>query len=187
MWARGLPSRANRVRQALRPAALALAWLLGLNGCSPYALYTRPSGAVVAPGVYRVPPGWDYRQDWQVPSKRVAELAQAYRGTPYLYGGTTRRGIDCSGFVLVVYRDIAHAHMPRTTAHLKRLGLAVRRAEAHTGDLVFFRTSGPRVNHVGIYLDNGRFAHASSSLGVTVSGLDEPYYRERLAYIRRVF
>lgn len=102
-------------------------------------------------------------------------------GIPYRSGGLTRRGVDCSGFVMNVFREVYGKALSRTAADmLKRNCKKVSRAKLQEGDLVFFRTSrGMRnkaPNHVGIYLKNGKFIHASASKGVIVSSLSEPYY-----------
>ena len=105
---------------------------------------------------------------------------QSWHGTPYRYGGMTRRGVDCSGFVVVTMRDRFDLQLPRETKEQASIGTQIDKDELLPGDLVFFKTQrgGKRgvPNHVGIYLKNGRFIHASSSRGVIVSSLSEPYY-----------
>jgi len=169
--------------------SLALALLASVSGCiAPSVRYARPSGAVIGPGVYRVPRGWDYRKDYRLPVPRLQQIVQSYIGTPYRYGGTSRKGLDCSGLVSVVYRELNRAKLPRSTRRLKKLGTVVSRGEARAGDLAFF-TLGHRgiVDHVGICLGGERFAHASSSRGVTYSSLGDDYYRGRLVFVRRLF
>lgn len=101
-------------------------------------------------------------------------------GTPHRMGGSTKRGVDCSGFVAIVFREVYGKQLSRSSADmLKHDCRKVSRAKLQEGDLVFFRTGkGKRgvPNHVGIYLKNGRFIHASTSSGVMVSSLSEPYY-----------
>lgn len=103
-------------------------------------------------------------------------------GVPHRMGGNTRRGVDCSGFAGIVYREIYGKQLARSTADiLKQNCTKVRRTRLQEGDLVFFHTGGGRVktpNHVGIYLKNNRFIHASTSRGVMVSSLNEPYYSQ---------
>lgn len=113
--------------------------------------------------------------------------AASWLGTPHRFGGNTRQGADCSGFVLEVYRLIYNKSLPRSSAdmasHTQKLG----KSQLQEGDLVFFRTSGGRkVSHVGIYLSNNKFIHASSTRGVIVSDLDEPYYLRTFAQGGRV-
>lgn len=102
---------------------------------------------------------------------------RAWRHVPYRYGGLSKRGIDCSGFVHVTYRDLFGIRLPRSTTVLAESGRATSRDNLETGDLVFFRT-GRRTRHVGIYISGGRFMHASKSSGVMLSSLDNPYWAE---------
>ena len=100
---------------------------------------------------------------------------------PHRLGGSTKRGVDCSGFVAIVYREVYGKQLSRSSADmLKHDCRKVSRAKLKEGDLVFFKTTrgGKRgvPNHVGIYLKNGRFIHTSTSSGVVVSSLSEPYY-----------
>ena len=99
-------------------------------------------------------------------------------GVPHRMGGLTKRGVDCSGFVQIIYREIYGKRLERTAADmLKKNCKRVGRGRLREGDLVFFRTGRSRTpNHVGIYLKNGRFIHTSTSRGVMVSSLSEPYY-----------
>lgn len=102
-------------------------------------------------------------------------------GVPHKLGGLTKRGVDCSGFVTIVYREVYGKRLSRSSADmLKHNCKKVSRGKLKEGDLVFFKTSrgGKRKtpNHVGIYLKNGRFIHTSTSKGVVVSRLSEPYY-----------
>lgn len=101
-------------------------------------------------------------------------------GVPHRIGGNTKKGVDCSGFVAIMYREIYGKQLSRSSADmLKHNCKKVGRARLQEGDLVFFRTDGSRKktpNHVGIYLKNGRFIHTSSSRGVMVNSLSEPYY-----------
>ena len=110
----------------------------------------------------------------------------SYLGTPYLYGGNTREGIDCSGFTLRVYEDGAQKMLPRSAREQFSLGAAVEDDDLEFGDLVFFNTTGTRPSHVGIYIEDDVFAHASVSRGVTFSSLESTYYRNRYVGARRV-
>ena len=95
-------------------------------------------------------------------------------------GGLTKKGVDCSGFVAIVFREVYGKQLARSSADmLKHNCKKVSRANLKEGDLVFFRTGKGRKkvpNHVGIYLKNGKFIHTSTSNGVIVSSLSEPYY-----------
>ncbi|TFH02305.1 MAG: hypothetical protein E4H13_02430 [Calditrichales bacterium] len=101
-------------------------------------------------------------------------------GTPYLYGGMSRQGVDCSGLSSLVFRDLYDVDLPRTAEEQYRSGEKIRDAWRKEGDLVFFRNvRGHGIDHVGIYIGNNRFIHASQSAGVIISQMDEDYYRIR--------
>jgi lipoprotein Spr len=111
---------------------------------------------------------------------RLYATASQWMGTPYRFGGLSRRGIDCSGFTSVVYREVYGKRLAASSADILKYNCRkVRRSGLREGDLVFFRTDrGNRKipNHVGVYLKNNKFVHASTSRGVMVSSLSEPYY-----------
>lgn len=101
-------------------------------------------------------------------------------GVPHRMGGNTKRGVDCSGFVAILYRQIYGKSLTRSSADMFKYNVKkIGRSKLQEGDLVFFRTDGSRKkapNHVGVYLKNGRFIHTSTSRGVMVNSLSEPYY-----------
>ena len=105
-------------------------------------------------------------------------------GIPYRWGGTTRRGIDCSAFVQQYIRQNLGIELPRTTAGQRYEGVPIEKHELVPGDLVFFRRRG--VRHVGVYLSGGEFIHASSSRGVTISELDSDYWSRYYWMSRRI-
>ena len=120
---------------------------------------------------------------------RLAHVVEGYLGVPYKWGGTTRAGMDCSAFTRAIFRETYGVELPRTSKQMYGVGRAVaRRQDLKPGDLVFFENtySGPGVSHVGIYLSEGRFAHASSSEGGTITPLDNPYFQRRYAGARRI-
>ena len=100
-------------------------------------------------------------------------------GTPYRYAGSTKRGTDCSGFTFAIVRDAYGKNIERSTRdQLKKSVSKVRKHSLREGDLVFFTSKGSKggVAHVGIYLKERKFAHASSTKGVIVSSLDDAYW-----------
>ncbi|HLA64719.1 MAG TPA: NlpC/P60 family protein [Rhodothermales bacterium] len=105
-------------------------------------------------------------------------------GVRYRFGGETRSGIDCSAFTREMFRETFGIELPRNTALQVNEGFQVDRDELQPGDLVFFRRGGTR--HVGVYLGDGNFIHASSSRGVTYSRLDESYYARHYWTARRI-
>jgi len=99
-------------------------------------------------------------------------------GTPYKTGGTSRSGVDCSGFVQSVYKKVYNKKLSRESIEMLRVDCnKIMKSRLREGDLVFFHTGKKRKpNHVGIYLKDGKFVHASSSRGVMVSDLSETYF-----------
>lgn len=110
-----------------------------------------------------------------------------WRGTRYKLGGMTRKGIDCSGFTLVTFRDLFNRRLPRTTVLQAKMGRYVSKKSLRAGDLIFFKTGrGPFGRHVGIYIKNGVFLHASTKKGVTYSQLNSPYWKKVYWQARRL-
>ena len=104
-----------------------------------------------------------------------------YKDTQYQYGGSTLDGIDCSGFTMNVYQQAFSVALPRSAREQYQVGDAVdERSNLKFGDLVFFNTRRRvRPGHVGIYIGDGKFVHASSSVGVSISSLDDDYYNRK--------
>lgn len=109
--------------------------------------------------------------------------ALSLQGIPYVFGGTTRSGFDCSGFTRYVYAA-SGISLPRTSYAQYNFGTPVNRGQLQPGDLVFFSTYTKGASHVGIYIGGGRFVHASNS-GVRVTSLNENYYATRFLGARR--
>ena len=100
-----------------------------------------------------------------------------YMNTPYLWGGTSKRGIDCSAFIQTMFYQALGIELPRTSLEHSGVGVPVDNADLKFGDLVFFDTMRKgRVTHVGMYLGNGYFAHSGSKTGVAVASLDNEFY-----------
>ncbi|MES0333271.1 C40 family peptidase [Citrobacter sedlakii] len=112
---------------------------------------------------------------------------RTWRGTPYRYGGMSRRGVDCSGFVLMTMRDQFALQLPRDTRQQAKIGTKIDKDDLLPGDLVFFKIgSGDSGLHVGIYDTDGQFIHASTSRGVMRSSLDNVYWRKNFWQARRI-
>lgn len=108
-----------------------------------------------------------------------------YKGTKYRYGGTDKRGFDCSGYVNKVYQNAFKIKLPRSTKEIGKEGRKVAKSNLKIGDLVFFRPSR-RYRHVGIYMGNGMFMHSSTSKGVIKSNLKDGYWKKKYRYARRI-
>lgn len=129
-------------------------------------------------------PRWDLPDlAWSV-EHLLREEVDEWFGTPHRMGGEDKNGVDCSAFVLALYRDLFGVEIPRTTSAQVQVGEEVSPEELQPGDLVFFRPG--RSRHVGIYIQDGEFAHASESQGVTISRLDESYWDRAYWTSRRV-
>lgn len=110
---------------------------------------------------------------------RAAVAAHRQVGAPYVYGGSSPRGFDCSGLVHFSYSEVGHA-VPRTTSALWQAATPVDRGELRAGDILFFNVDG-KMSHVGLYLGERHFVHApSSGKFVSVETLDSPYYSRAL-------
>lgn len=120
-------------------------------------------------------------------SIKSAILAQFsnWKGTRYHLGGTTHQGVDCSALMQHIFSDSFHKSLPRTTTQQIKNGQPVSKEKLEPGDLVFFRTS-PGMRHVGVYVGDNQFVHASSSVGVTMSSLANRYWVEHYETARRL-
>ena len=118
-------------------------------------------------------------------ARRIISSAMDYMGVPYVFGGTSPYGFDCSGYVQYVFAN-AGISLPRTADVQYEEGTPISTSELVPGDLVFFTTYTYGASHVGIYVGDGNFIHASSSRGVTVSSLSEAYYSSRYIGARRI-
>ena len=114
----------------------------------------------------------------------IVEECKKYIGTPYLYGGLTKDGIDCSGFVFTTIRDSTGIQLPRTVKALYSFVRIIPEDKKQKGDLVFFKTVESRISHVGVYIGNNQFIHSVSdgpNTGVIVSSLKENYWKTKYA------
>lgn len=108
----------------------------------------------------------------------LMDEVMSWLGTPYHFSGDSRRSIDCSAFIRRVYRNVAEIELPRTAYYQSLIGEKITKEELKFGDLVFFKTRRyAPITHVGIYLADNLFAHASSRKGVTISSLNSAYYK----------
>lgn len=117
--------------------------------------------------------------------KQLMAFHHEWQGVPYRYGGMSKQGVDCSAYVYLAYKDIFGKLLPRTTEEQSNLGKSVTKRNLRTGDLVFFKT-GWSTRHVGVYLSEHRFLHASTSQGVMISSLDNSYWKQKYWQSRRL-
>jgi len=151
-------------------------------GCEPNIRYSPGPSKPVADGNI----GYTRQTGSEIDTERMQGIIEGYLGTSYRSGGYGKLGIDCSGLVYSVYRDYSSLHLPPQTKklfdQLKRVGYR----DLRFGDLVFFSLNGKHASHVGIYIGDNRFVHASKNNGVIVSSLAEEYYRQSYVGARRV-
>ena len=116
---------------------------------------------------------------------RIMEQYAVWKGVRYRLGGDTKRGIDCSAFVQRTFRDQFGLELPRSTSEQQDTGKEITRSKLRPGDLVM-SGAGSTGRHVGIYLGNDNFVHASTSSGVMISSLNDDYWKKRYREGRRV-
>lgn len=115
-------------------------------------------------------------------NSRLNHFYQEWKGVRYRLGGQSKSGIDCSAFVKHAFAEQFNLQLPRSTQEQKNVGIKIKKSQLKYGDLVFFR----RNQHVGIYIGNGKFMHASTSKGVMISSLNEKYWSRNYTQARRV-
>ncbi|ACS86119.1 bifunctional murein DD-endopeptidase/murein LD-carboxypeptidase [Musicola paradisiaca] len=116
---------------------------------------------------------------------KLLEQYSSWKGVRYRLGGDSRKGIDCSGFVQRTFREQFGMDLPRSSYEQQDIGEKIQRGKLRAGDLVVFH-AGSTGRHMGIYLGNQQFVHASTSIGVTISSMDEGYWKNRYLEARRV-
>ncbi len=107
-------------------------------------------------------------------------------GTPYKYGGTNKSGVDCSGLVNAIFLEVYDIKLPRTSKSIYTACEHIKMKDLQEGDLVFFDYNGKGVSHVGIYLNNNKYVHASASQGVVISDLENEFVKKRIVGAGRV-
>lgn len=112
---------------------------------------------------------------------KLYALLDEWLGVPYKYAGSSKKGTDCSGLVKSIYGKFTSKSLPRSSAELAKVINPAKMNKLQEGDLVFFNYDGKTNSHVGIYLQNGFFVHASSMKGVIISDLKSDYYKNRFS------
>ncbi len=119
--------------------------------------------------------------------KAIINEVKNYIGTPYKKDSNGIKGMDCSYFTMIVFKNAIGLNLPRTTLEQFKLGNLITDYDSlEVGDLLFFNTTGEIASHVGIYIGDGFFAHASVNKGVTISSINDPYYRKRFNGAKRI-
>jgi len=166
----------------LKVSCCSIILLIMLSACSSTVPVVSKS-APIKPQVKKNPIETILVED--LPSVLLSNEFDIWKGTPYRYGGANKRGIDCSALIQKIYLSSFNLKLPRTTARQSRQGYPIQKSKLKVGDLVFFKTSLTE-NHVGIFVGDGQFLHASSSQGVMISALDNSYWRSKYWHSRRI-
>lgn len=115
---------------------------------------------------------------------KLFDFYSEWEGVGYKLGGDSKSGIDCSGFIQKAFKEKFDLSMPRTTLEQSVIGKEISKDQLKGGDLVFFKIGD--INHVGVYLEDGMFIHASTKIGVTISELDSSYFNKNYWKAQRV-
>ena len=116
---------------------------------------------------------------------RLYSQYESWKGVQYCFGGISKSGVDCSGFIYMTFKEQFHLILPRGTKRQRNVGEEVSINALRAGDLLFFST-GYRRRHVGIYIEKGKFMHASSSKGVMISNLSNRYWQKAFTFAKHV-
>jgi len=114
----------------------------------------------------------------ELSSLELYQYIDEWVGTPHRLGGQNKNGIDCSAFANHLVRDVYGKSLPRTANDMAQVVKRKYESQLREGDLVFFNFSGKNFDHVGVYLKNNKFVHVSTSKGVIISDLTDPWYRK---------
>lgn len=166
----------------IRLAAFAL--IIFLVGCGSSPQKPLAHGGANSNSTYISPGAKGSTSSGEVREKLFSQYQQ-WRGVRYVYGGLSMQGIDCSGLVYITFRDQLGVKIPRSTKQQVKKGRAIKYKQLRAGDLVFFKT-GRKQRHVGIYIEDGKFLHASTNRGVVISRLSDDYWKKNYWQSRRV-
>jgi cell wall-associated NlpC family hydrolase len=171
-------------------AILLISLLMLIAACTPMPRFTNPPKGGTTVNRFPEEPPKHFEPSQPILSRidadKMNKIIARYMDTPYQRGGSGSLGLDCSGFVYVVYRDYDGTRLPLTVQTLYRLEDRVNQSDLTYGDLVFFRTEPRKVSHVGIYIGGGKFVHASESRGVALDSIDSEAFSSIYAGARRI-
>jgi len=128
---------------------------------------------------------WGVKFPPNTDEKLVLEM-DSWLGIPYKYGGNSKNGTDCSGMIQQIYKNVYGIQLHRSAFDMQKDVELISLEKAKLGDIVFFKIDQNKVSHVGLYIGDKKFIHASTSKGVIISSLDEDYYKTRFYAMGRV-
>jgi len=149
-------------------------------GCTPYPRYKKHNPTT---------PSEKNKSDQVLSTDNYLKfgfILQKYLGRPHSSRSAYKKALDCSELVQKIYREYNRSLLPRTAAEQQKLGREIPRRLLRFGDLVFFETVRGKISHVGIYIGDNEFIHASTTRGVIISSLNEPYWSKRYRSVRRI-
>lgn len=114
----------------------------------------------------------------EIKDEKLYRFISAWYGTPYKYGGCDIKGTDCSCLTINLYREVYKKNLPRTADEMMKNCDKLNSSKVEEGDMVFFKIESKQITHVGVYLKNNKFIHASTKKGVMISDLNEPYFKK---------
>lgn len=168
-----------------------ICFLLYMNSCSIFKKKSKPATTRESSSTNKKSLLDKYSKiiGQSVYDEALYEFIEEWRGVPYKFGGKTKSGVDCSNFSCTLLREVYR--FPQTfyfpSAKLAEQGKKIQKSEAQEGDLVFFSINqNSKISHVGIYLANNKFVHASTSQGVIINSLEEEYYKKRFSFVARI-
>lgn len=121
-----------------------------------------------------------------IKNEKLYRFIDEWYGVKYVFGGKDKNGIDCSALVSTLYANVFNKTISSTTKSLRDEALKIKESDLKEGDLVFFITDGRKISHIGVYLQNHKFLHASSKKGVMISDLNEPYFKNNFHSAGRI-
>jgi len=156
--------------------------LTAISSCTPASNYPRKKST----RKYRYKTKVTVKHKNITRNRKLDVLIERYWGKKYKFGATGPNRFDCSGFVQRIFKEAYKYKLPRTSRQQYKSGTKISKSSLKYADLVFFKINSRKVSHVGVYIGNNKFAHASTSKGVTISSLRNVYYKKRFVGARRV-
>lgn len=114
----------------------------------------------------------------KIDNMKLYTFINDWYGVPYKYGGKNKQGIDCSAFTIVLLKEVYNKDLTGTSSSISNGCKVISKNNLLEGDLVFFKIESDNISHIGVYLQNNKFVHASTKKGVMIDDLDEPYYKK---------
>ncbi len=114
----------------------------------------------------------------KIDNLKLYAFIDEWYGVPYKYGGKNKSGIDCSNFTSTLYSNVYSKSLTGSSSSIFNQCNVISRSKLNEGDLVFFKIDGDKVSHIGVYLQNNKFVHATTKKGVMIDDMDEPYYKK---------